>query len=105
MVWAEGAAPAYSWLADHEIELCIFVVGSFPEVSMKIFKECETVVSPSASVETHSDEYASATGTISTQGSVSELESIGLPKHLSLTVKQLEMAAVQRTYDVKVSMK
>lgn len=62
-------------------------------------------MTPSSSVGTQSDEFASATGTISTQGSVSELESIGLPKHLSFTVKQLEMAAVQRTYDVKVSMK
>lgn len=72
---------------------------------MKIFKECENLVSPTSSVETQSGEYASATGTMSTQASISELESIGLPKHLSFTVKQLEMAVVQRTYDVKVSMK
>lgn len=76
----------------------------FSEVSIKIFKDCD-LLSPSSSDETPTEEYASATGTISTQGSISELESIGLPKHLSLTVKQLEMAIVQRTYDIKVSMK
>lgn len=51
------------------------------------------------------EEFASATGTISTQGSVSELETCGMPKQLSFTVKQLEMAVTQRTYDLKVSMK
>lgn len=83
----------------------------FPEISIKIFKDCEELLSPksssSPSDETASvtEEYASATGTISTLGSVSELESIGLPKQLALTVKQLEMAVTQRTYDLKVSMK
>lgn len=42
---------------------------------------------------------------MTTSESVSELELIGLPKQLSFKVKQLEMAMVQRTYDMKVSMK
>lgn len=61
--------------------------------------------SPGSGDETSTEDFASATGTISTQGSVSELESIGLPKQLAFTVKQLEMAVTQRTYDLKVSMK
>lgn len=86
----------------------------FAEVSIKIFKDCEQLLSPkSAGVPSPSsvdeasttEEFASATGTISTQGSVSELETIGMPKQLSFTVKQLEMAVTQRTYDLKVSMK
>lgn len=80
------------------------------EVSIKIFKDCEQLLSPkspgSGDEETSTtEEFASATGTISTQGSVSELETIGMPKQLSFTVKQLEMAVTQRTYDLKVSMK
>lgn len=86
----------------------------FAEVSIKIFKDCEQLLSPKSegvqspsSVDEASttEEFASATGTISTQGSVSELETCGMPKQLSFTVKQLEMAVTQRTYDLKVSMK
>lgn len=78
------------------------------EVSIKIFKDSEQLLSPrspGSGDETSTEEFASATGTISTQGSVSELESIGLPKQLAFTVKQLEMAVTQRTYDLKGSMK
>lgn len=79
----------------------------FAEVSIKIFKDDEQIVSPQSPAgvvdeDSTSEEFASATGTIS---SVSELESIGFPKRLSFTIKQLEMALTQRTYDLKVSMK
>lgn len=64
------------------------------------------VVTPNSEYETPTEEFQSATGTIMTSSdSVSELELIGLPKQLSFKVKQLEMAMVQRTYDMKVSMK
>lgn len=82
-------------------EFLIFIT----EVAIKIFKESKPLVSPISSDETPTEEYESATGTMSTQGSVSELESIGVPKQLSFTIRQLEMSAVQRTYDIRVSMK
>lgn len=76
------------------------------EVSVNIFKDSEVVVTPNSKYETPTEEFQSATGTIMTSSdSVSELELIGLPKQLSIKVKQLEMAMVQRTYDMKVSMK
>lgn len=78
---------------------------SITAVSIKIFKENEQIFLPISSDETPTEEYASATGTMSTQGSVSELESFGSPKQLSFTIRQLEMSVVQRTYDIRVSMK
>lgn len=67
--------------------------------------ESEQICLPISSDETPTEEYASATETMSTKGSVSELESVSLPKQLSFTIKQLEMSAIQRTYDIRVSMK
>lgn len=93
------------------IELCV-IFNKFTEVSIKIFKDCEQFLSPktpkspgSGDETSTTEEFASATGTISTQGSVSELEICGMPKQISFSVKQLEMAVTQRTYDLKVSMK
>lgn len=80
----------------------------FAEVSVNIFKDTEgqTVVTPNSKYETPTEEFQSATCSILTASdSVSELELIGLPKQLSFQVKQLEMSMVQRTYDMKVSMK
>lgn len=78
-------------------------------MSIKIFKDCDLqLLSPRSTDsgdETLSEEFASATCTISTDASISELETIGLPKQLSFTIKQLEMAVTQRTYDLIVSMK
>lgn len=71
------------------------------EVSVNIYKDSENLISPNSQYETPIEEFASATGC----DSISELETIGLPKQLSFQVKQLEMAVVQRTYDLKVSMK
>lgn len=61
--------------------------------------------SPRSDSESSNEEFASATCTISTDASISELESIGLPKQLSFSIKQLEMAVTQRTYDLIVTMK
>lgn len=76
------------------------------EVSVNIFKDHDAVVTPNSKYETPTEEFQSATCSIlTTSESISELELIGLPKQLSFQVKQLEMSMVQRTYDMKVSMK
>lgn len=73
---------------------------------MNIYKDSEAAITPNSKYETPTEEFQSATGTIiTTSSSVSELEQIGLPKQLSFKIKQLEMAMVQRTYDMKLSMK
>lgn len=76
----------------------------FLEISVNIYKEREDLITPISQYQTPTDE-CNPDGSLVTRGSVSELEALGLPKLLSFKVKQLEMELVQRTYDMKVSVK
>lgn len=76
---------------------CFFKLA---EISVNIYKDSDVAVTPDSKYGTPPEEFKTPTGTI-----CSEFESIGLPKQLSFSVKQLEMSLVQRTYDMKMSMK
>lgn len=75
------------------------------QVSVNIYKESDILLTPNSNYATPTEEFKSTTSTIASADSISELETIGMPKRLSFSVKQLEMSMVQRTYDMKVSMK
>lgn len=71
---------------------------------MNIYKDKEDLVTPVSQYRTPTEDF-NPDGSFQRHGTVSELETLGLPKLLSFKVKQLEMAIVQRTYDQKVSVK
>lgn len=81
------------------------VAFELSQVSVNIYKDSDVLLTPNSKYATPTEEFKSTTSIISSADSVSELETIGTPKQLSFSIKQLEMAMVQRTYDMKVSMK
>lgn len=75
------------------------------ELSVNIYRDADDLPSPASQYKTPTEEFANASIRTRDSSIVSELDGPARQNQLTFKAKHLEMGMVQRTYDMKVSLR